>query len=162
MNDAMIDLTLDGLLIPALPEFKPQFGTKIQYTPENLGGLSTAEVNTNILMAFSKMRPVPVASSAETTAVEYDAKLCFSPSLGSAVTLTLGDGQYPGCSVTVMNTSGYRNTVRSRAGSGLECALEPYGTMRLMWTGSTWINADIKIGVVRPNSPTPGDIWAES
>lgn len=71
----MIDLTLKSLLIPDIIGYEPPFGTKITRTPENKGGLSTRQVNDNILLPFAKQRAVVIEQSDTISQIEYDAKI---------------------------------------------------------------------------------------
>ena len=164
---ATLDLSLNSFLVPNLVGFNPEFGTKITPTQLNGGGLSTAEVNQNIMMAFAKMRPVPIASASDTTSVEYDAKLVFQSNLASSITLTLGDGTYIGCNVTVSNVSNVNQIVSLNSGSGTgrvarTVTLEPKSLVQIVWDGVNWQVVTTKISTVAPSSPTTGDIWIET
>lgn len=97
----MIDLTLNAFLHPDLVGLKPPFGTIIERTNENKGGLSTAQTDNNMAMPFALMRPVQVAASDTTSKVEYDAKLLLTGD--SPLTIHLDDATYEGCTVTVVN-----------------------------------------------------------
>ena len=52
MPDYDIDLTLDSLMIPAISATFP-FGTKVIPTAENKGGLSTFDVNSNMMLGYN-------------------------------------------------------------------------------------------------------------
>lgn len=97
----MIDLTLNAFLHPDLVGLKPLFGTVIERTAENKGGLSTAQTDNNIAMALSLMRPVQVAASDETSIVEFDAKILLTGN--NPLTITLANAAYNGCHVVIMN-----------------------------------------------------------
>lgn len=97
----MIDLTLNSFLHPDLVGLKPPFGTIIERTAENRGGLSTAQTDSNMAMPFALMRPVQVAASDSTSKVEYDAKLLLTGD--SPLEVFLDDAAYEGCTVTVVN-----------------------------------------------------------
>lgn len=97
----MIDLTLNSFLHPDLVGLKPPFGTIIERTVENKGGLSTAQTDNNMAMPFALMRPVTVATSDTTSKVEYDAKLLLTG--GTPLTIQLDDATYEGCTVTIVN-----------------------------------------------------------
>lgn len=134
---ATIDLTLDSFKVPAIENYTPPFGTKIVKTDANKGGLSTIEVNSNIMMPFANMRPKVITENSTTTEIEYDAKLIFSSSLQAAVTLGLDDATYEGCHIQFTNLSAfdcdviYDNTiiVTVPAGENIEA----------VWNGSIWI-----------------------
>ncbi len=162
-----LDLTLDSFLVPDLVGYNPSFGRKITRTEMNGGGLSTAEVNQNVMMAFAKMRPVPIASASDTTDVEYDAKLVFQSNLASSITLTLGDGTYIGCNVVITNVSSLNQIVslNSTVGQGRVArtvTLEPKSIVQVVWDGVNWQVVTTKISTVAPSSPTTGDIWVET
>ena len=99
----MIDLTLNSFLHPDLVGLKPPFGTIIERTAENKGGLSTAQTDNNMAMPFALMRPVTVATSDTTSKVEYDAKLRLTGD--TPLTIHLDDSAYEGCTVTIVNDS---------------------------------------------------------
>ena len=99
----MIDLTLNSFLHPDLVGLKPPFGTIIERTAENKGGLSTAQTDNNMAMPFALMRPVTVATSDTTSKVEYDAKLLLTGD--TPLTIHLDDSAYEGCTVTIVNDS---------------------------------------------------------
>ena len=99
----MIDLTLNSFLHPDLVGLKPPFGTIIERTVENKGGLSTAQTDNNMAMPFALMRPVTVATSDTTSNVEYDAKLLLTGD--TPLTIHLDDAAYEGCTVTIVNDS---------------------------------------------------------
>ena len=99
----MIDLTLNSFLHPDLVGLKPPFGTIIERTAENKGGLSTAQTDNNMAMPFALMRPVTVATSDTTSKVEYDAKLLLTGD--TPLTIHLDDAAYEGCTVTIVNDS---------------------------------------------------------
>lgn len=99
----MIDLTLNSFLHPDLVGLKPPFGTIIERTAENKGGLSTAQTDNNMAMPFALMRPVTVATSDTTSKVEYDAKLLLTGD--TPLTIHLDDATYEGCTVTIVNDS---------------------------------------------------------
>ena len=97
----MIDLTLNAFLHPDIIGLKPLFGTVVERTPENKGGLSTIQTDANISMALTLMRPIVVAASDETSIVEFDAKILLTGN--NPLTLALASAAYNGCRVVVMN-----------------------------------------------------------
>ena len=140
---ATIDLSLNALKIPALDNFTPDFGTMITETQANKGGLSTFEVNSNMMLPWSYMRPKVVVENSTTTEVEYDAKIVFSSSLQAGVTLTLGAATYEGCELLIKNLSSYACTVSKGAWS----YSVPAGSyVKLEWDGSAW-SADVSAAV---------------
>lgn len=177
MPNPVIDLTLDSFLIPDLIGYTQPFGTKVSRTEFNEGGLSTAEVNQNIMLAFAKQRPVPIAVTSDTTAVQYDAKMKFNSDIANTVLLTLGDGAYEGCTVTIVNLASVDNQVSVKNGSGADTrityTLESQSMLHLVWstkiveeggaqvTRGFWVNVQTKISLTAPAYPTAGDIWVE-
>lgn len=102
---ATIDLTLNSFLIPNLVGYQQPFGTKVIQNNENYGGLSTAQVNNNIMMPFAKMRAITVNENSQTTRIEFDAKLMIPDSVTNPIKLTLNNGGYAGCTCVVINNS---------------------------------------------------------
>lgn len=156
MPDYDIDLTLDSLMIPAISETFP-FGTKVIPTVENKGGLSTAEVNSNVMLPFTRMRPRVCSADSVTSRVEYDAKIVFSAPQGttpaSGYTLTLGTGDYVGCTVTFTNLLAHACTVRQSDGTTTLFSVPAGKTMSTMWGGSSWLWTTA--GSVTAGDPTP-------
>lgn len=156
MPDYDIDLTLDSLMIPAISETFP-FGTKVIPTVENKGGLSTAEVNSNVMLPFTRMRPRVCSADSVTSRVEYDAKIVFSAPQGttpaSGYTLTLGTGDYVGCTVTFTNLLVHACTVRQSDGTTTLFQVPAGKTMSAMWGGSSWLWTTA--GSVTAGDPTP-------
>lgn len=151
-----IDLTLDSLKIPNINGTFP-FGTKITPTDLNKGGLSTAEVNSNIMMPFMQMRPKVCTADSTTSQVEYDAKIVFNAPTGvtpsAGYTLTMGDGTYIGCTVTYTNLMEYACTVKQSDGTTTLFSVPAGKTMSAMWTGTAW--RWTTTGSVTANDPTP-------
>lgn len=156
MPDYDIDLTLDSLMIPAISETFP-FGTKVIPTVENKGGLSTFEVNSNVMLPFTRMRPRVCSADSVTSRVEYDAKIVFSAPQGttpaSGYTLTLGTGDYVGCTVTLTNLLAHACTVRQSDGTTTLFSVPAGKTMSAMWGGSSWLWTTA--GSVTAGDPTP-------
>ena len=151
-----IDLTLDSLKIPNINGTFP-FGTKITPTDLNKGGLSTAEVNSNIMMPFMQMRPKVCTADSTTSQVEYDAKIVFNAPQGvtpsAGYTLTMGDGTYIGCTVTYTNLMEYACTVKQSDGTTTLFEVPAGKTLSAMWTGTAW--RWTTTGSVTANDPTP-------
>ena len=151
-----IDLTLDSLKIPNINGTFP-FGTKITPTDLNKGGLSTAEVNSNIMMPFMQMRPKVCTADSTTSQVEYDAKIVFNAPTGvtpsAGYTLTMGDGTYIGCTVTYTNLMEYACTVKQSDGTTTLFSVPEGKTMSAMWTGTAW--RWTTTGSVTADDPTP-------
>lgn len=136
----MIDLTLNEILIPDITGYiNPyNFGTKIEKTVTNKGGLSSREVNNNILAPFAKMRAVVISSSDYTTEIEYDAKLIIDSS--DSIELTLGNGQYIGCRVIIVNVTNYDHTLLCTSVSQENLVILRKIQTELFWNGTAWQN----------------------
>ena len=156
MPDYDIDLTLDSFMIPAISTTFP-FGTKVIPTVENKGGLSTFDVNSNVMLPFTRMRPRVCSADSVTSPVEYDAKIVFSAPQGttpaSGYTLTLGTGDYVGCTVTFTNLLAHACTVRQSDGTTTLFSVPAGKTMSAMWNGTAWLWTTT--GSVTANDPTP-------
>lgn len=137
----MIDLTLNSFLHPDLVGLKPPFGTIIERTAENKGGLSTAQTDNNMAMPFALMRPVTVATSDTTSKVEYDAKLLLTGD--TPLTIHLDDATYEGCTVTIVNGSSALATISvigtMNGTSGGSVLLPRNNSMTVLWAGS-WVS----------------------
>lgn len=153
---ATIDLTLDTFKIPNINGTFP-FGTKITQTELNHGGLSTTEVNSNVMLPFMQMRPKVCDENSDTTQVEYDAKVVFNAPAGTTpsagYTLTMGQGSYVGCTVTYTNLMEYACTVKQGDGTTTLFTIPAGKTMSAMWTGTAW--RWTTSGTVSANDPTP-------
>ncbi len=123
----ILDLTLNALQIPNLPTFTPSFGTKKTGLNE---GLSTAEVNTNMLMPWTRQRPFIVSENSSTGVIEANSVIQCQT---GCTALTLGAGDAAGIEVRVINTSLLTIAV---AGSIVEAGK----TKTFTWDGSAWIS----------------------
>ena len=161
---ATIDLTLDALKIPNINGTFP-FGKKITQTELNHGGLSTTEVNSNVMLPFMQMRPKVCDENSDTTQVEYDAKIVFNAPAGTTpsagYTLTMGVGTYIGCTVIYTNLMEYACTVKQSDGTTTLFSVPAGKTMSAMWGGSSWLWTTA--GSVTGGDPTPvssAAVWA--
>ena len=98
-----IDLTMREFQIPKLYNYEPPFGTM-----KDSGGLTTQEVNDNIILPFNKQRCVSVTEDSTTSTINGDARLSFA---SSGLTLTLGVPTYKGCRITVIGPTSGSSTV---------------------------------------------------
>lgn len=132
---ATLDLTLDSFEVPALSEYIPPFGHKKQK-----GGLSTQEVNNNVMMAFMRQRPLyTVTEDSFSEQVQADCSIVIQAT--STVTVTLGSGAFIGVQVTVFNSGG---TVHLCAGH----TVPANGQIVCIWNGSAWVRGEsLGIGV---------------
>lgn len=134
----MIDLTLNSLWIPNIDGYTPPFGTKVNTTHANKGGLSTRETNNNIISAFAKMRPILISFSEITSEVEFDARLMINAT--DEITLALGNGTYAGCVVSIINDTAFSHTLSCTSVSETTDIIEAHNQLELIWNGTKWQN----------------------
>ena len=144
---AVIDLTLESFLIPAIPNYvSNRFGTKKQS-----GGLSTQEVNDNMMMPWVRSRPIEISASSTTKAstdakapVQADCNFVFTAE--QSVSFMLDDADYIGCRATFHNTSAYTQTVSSLNKTDPNSPSYDTHTVLegdrivLVWNGTAWQN----------------------
>lgn len=119
---ANLNLSLDNFIVPGLGNYTPEFGTKLDIGK----GLSTAQVNSNIMMPFTAQRPLVVVENSTTTKIESDRRLIIN---NGGLTLTLGQATFAGCKIQV--SAGFRtgtSFVRYQAEAGIETQSLTYGT----------------------------------
>lgn len=105
-----IDASLDTLILPALPTYQNEFGTKKQE-----GGLTTAECVDGVMVWGRRQRPFPVTENSDTSTVEAN---CTFEVLTAGIELIIADASFSGCEVKVINASDGEITVKGGA-SGL-------------------------------------------
>ena len=111
----MIDLTLNNLSIPGIPDYQPPFGKK----KADYASLSTAEVNTNVLLPFSSQRAISFDQSENISKIERNSSVVYVGS--QAAVLDLREAVlYAGCKLTVVNTTGYDLSIEYLDFSGKE------------------------------------------
>lgn len=152
----MIDLTLDSLLIPDILGYAPPFGTKIATTADNKGGLSTQQVNDNILLPFAKQRAVVVEASDTTSKVEYDARIIVS---GDGLTITIPSNSFAGCNLSVLSPSGTNQlNINSETHT-----LVPGQSYSFVFSGAKWLpDCPYPVGGVYtqyPQQEPPAKLW---
>ena len=110
-----IDTSLDTLMLPALPTYKNEFGTK-----RLNGGLTTAECTDGVMIWGRRQRPFPVTETSETTKVEAH---CTFEVTTAGIELTIADATFAGCEAKVINASDGTITVKGGV-SGLNGSSE--------------------------------------
>ena len=107
----VVDLSMNDFKIPKLYQFDYDFGQM-----KASGGLTTAEVATNIAMPFERERAYVISENSSTSDIYCDARFSIDT---DDVTLTLGDPKYKGCSITVFGdmASGESATVIYKTGA---------------------------------------------
>lgn len=130
----MIDLTLDRLKRPAITGLVPNFGTTVEVTEKNKGGLSTTEVDANMALAYELQREVNVSTSDTTSIVEHEAKVAL---IGDeTITLTLQGASYGGCELKITNRGSQTATILYNEGASIQ--IPPRGYLRFIWTLQDW------------------------
>ena len=107
---AVINLTLDNLRLPGLPNFTPDFGTK-----ESEGvSVNTENVCKDIMLPFTVERPVFVNENSSTSEVQTSRTLILSQ---SAITLSIGRPSFASCKLILKAAfvSGYATVTYSKA-----------------------------------------------
>ena len=159
----MIDLTLNSIKIPDISGYTNpyNFGTKITSNIVNKGGLSTREVNNNIISAFGKMRAIAISVDETTSQIEYDAKLYINAE--SSIQLTLSAATYYGCVVSIINTTNLTHTLSCTYLNVENQYIQPNSTIELIWEGDYWSNISAPtIGefvVQYPQEKSPTEIY---
>lgn len=100
----IIDTSLDTLMLPALPTYQNEFGTK-----RLNGGLTTAECTDGVMIWGRRQRPFPVTETSETTKVEAH---CTFEVTTAGIELTIADATFAGCEAKVINASDGTITVK--------------------------------------------------
>lgn len=130
----MIDLTLNSLLVPDILGYTPLFGQKVTTTPENKGGLSTQQVNDNILLPFATQRAVEVTTTDTTSKVERDARLVIT---GDNVTLTISSDAFAGCKLSIIALKDAVISINSS-----NTFLKIGDTKDVVFDGTKWVEVD--------------------
>lgn len=99
-----IDTSLDTLMLPALPTYQNEFGTK-----KLNGGLTTAECTDGVMIWGRRQRPFLVTETSETTKVEAN---CTFEVTTAGIELTIADATFAGCEAKVINASDGTITVK--------------------------------------------------
>ena len=99
-----IDTSLDTLMLPALPTYQNEFGTK-----KMNGGLTTAECTDGVMIWGRRQRPFPVTETSETTKVEAH---CTFEVTTAGIELTIADATFAGCEAKVINASDGTITIK--------------------------------------------------
>ena len=138
----VIDLTLDGLKLPNLPNFTPAFGKKESGTD---AGVSTEDVCNDVMLPFTKQRPISITENSTTKTdsdrgdVQADARLIF---VSSGLTFALGTPAVAGLKVEFFagySTPGYSQVSYTSAGGATTRSLQAGQRITLVATASlTW------------------------
>lgn len=116
-----IDLTLNALKIPGIPEYTPPFGTK----KEDMESLTTLETNNNILMPFAYQRAVEFSQDETLSRIERNAVLVYTGTADAVLDLS-SVATFKGNEIKIVNPTSYTLTVKY-----LKAGEESYSTMSL-------------------------------
>lgn len=150
---ATINTTLNSFWSPGLKGDTPPFGKK-KVTGK---GLSTQEITDNERMPFMRERPFVVSENSGTTVIE--ANSVFSIAAETSITLTLGEGDFVGCDVLVVNPTGINHTIKGKIDSTSTEALAPipaYEHRCFKWRGDRWDS----VVIVLDASISPHYTWS--
>lgn len=123
---AVIDLTLDGLTLPGLENYTPDFGTK---KASNVS-VSTEEMCNDFCLSFKRQRPIVITENSTTKQdsekgdVQADARLIFN---GSGLSFALGTPSTAGLRVDVIAGYaglGYCHVNYAGAGGAADCKMQ--------------------------------------
>lgn len=154
-----IDTTLKSFLVPDLQEYTPPFGTKVIRTAINNGGLSTQEVNDNIMMPFAKQRPLVITEDSETDTIEYNASFVINK---ENITLSLKEA-FIGCVIKVLFVANGKVEYTNVFGESNIDEILKNRTIEYTYTGDGWfcssapaINSKAE---QYPTDPEPASIY---
>ncbi len=133
---ALINLTMNDFKVPGLAEYTPPFGEK-----RPLGkGLTTREVNDNIMMPFTRQRAVQVVEDSDTGVSEgykIEAYAAVEFMAATTTTVTLTDGLFSGVTLKFYNPT----EVVHKIAYGAELyEVSPHTMETLVWYGGSWSN----------------------
>lgn len=117
---------LSDFLIPKITGYVQDFGTM----KEN-GGLTTQEVNHNIMYPLLAQRGFLVTENSDTTVVACDRKFTITE---PNITLTIGDG-LDGVKIGILNRSGGEATIRI---NGIAEVINDTNYKEFVWNGEIW------------------------
>lgn len=150
----MIDLTLNSLLVPDILGYAPPFGHKVTTTPENKGGLSTQQVNDNILLPFATQRAIKITATDTTSKIERDARLVIT---GDNVTLTISSDAFAGCKLSILATKSATVVINDTP-----FTMAQGSSQDVIYTGDKWTGLYPAMGekaVQFPGQPTPSELY---
>lgn len=154
-----IDTTLKSFLVPDLQEYTPPFGTKVIRTAINNGGLSTQEVNDNIMMPFAKQRPFVITEDSETDTIEYNASFVINQ---ENINLSLKEA-FSGCVIKILFAKNGKIEYTNVFGETNIDEILKHRTVEYTYTGDGWFCSSapaIHSKVEQyPTAPEPASIY---
>lgn len=117
----MIDLTLDSLTVPGIPDYTPPFGTQ----KDPLVSLSTVETNNNIIKPFTAQRAIEFSHDETLSRIERNAVLVFTGDADAVLDIS-SVTTFKGNEIKIVNTTSHALTVKY-----LEVGEKSYSTIGL-------------------------------
>ena len=117
----MIDLTLDSLTVPGIPDYTPPFGTQ----KDPLVSLSTVETNNNIIKPFTAQRAVEFSHDETLSRIERNAVLVFTGDADATLDIS-NVTTFKGNEIKIVNSTSHTLTIKY-----LEVGEESYSTIGL-------------------------------
>ena len=118
----MIDLTLDSLTVPGIPDYTPPFGTQ----KEPLVSLSTIETNSNIIKPFTTQRAIEFSHDETLSRIERNAVLVYTGDADAVLDMS-SVTTFKGNEIKIVNSTSHTLTVKY-----LESGEESSSTIGLM------------------------------
>lgn len=117
----MIDLTLDSLTVPGIPDYTPPFGTQ----KEPLVSLSTVETNNNIIKPFTAQRAIEFSQDETLSRIERNAVLVYTGDADATLDAT-NVTTFKGNEIKIVNSTNHALMIKY-----FEVGKESYSTMYL-------------------------------
>ena len=117
----MIDLTLDTLTVPGIPDYTPPFGTQ----KDPLVSLSTLETNDNIIKPFTAQRAVEFSHDETLSRIERNATLVYTGDADATLDIS-NVTTFKGNEIKIVNATNHALTVKY-----LEVGEKSYSTIGL-------------------------------
>lgn len=117
----MIDLTLDSLIVPGIPNYTPPFGTQ----KDPLVSLSTAETNNNIIKPFTAQRAIEFSQDETLSRIERNAVLVYTGDADATLDIT-NVTTFKGNEIKIVNSTNHALMIKY-----FEVGKESYSTIDL-------------------------------
>ncbi len=103
----MIDLTLDSLTVPGIPDYTPPFGTQ----KEPLVSLSTIETHSNIIKPFTAQRAIEFSHDETLSRIERNAVLVYTGDANAVLDMS-SVTTFKGNEIKIVNSTSHTLTVK--------------------------------------------------
>ena len=118
----MIDLTLDSLTVPGIPDYTPPFGTQ----KDPLVSLSTEETNNNIIKPFTAQRAIEFSHDETLSRIERNAVLIYAGDADAVLDMS-SVTTFKGNEIKIVNSTSHTLTIKY-----LEAGEKSYSTIGLI------------------------------